>query len=231
MVDNIMPAKRKGKQSRSATLTGESSAGEELPEFIVRLYRKIQDAPPGKRRWAEEAVAELSHMMDLSEHLLADAASVRGLAIMRAQSAPEYMANLRGLDPLVPAFVRGARAKQELIREGGGVYTTDRAAEILNISPQAVIKKHSSGKMLALTFGRRGFRYPAWQFDLREGAIIAGLDQVLSALAGHDEWMQNVFFLNPSSRLNDRRPVDVLREGKYEQVIEAARSFLEQGAA
>jgi hypothetical protein len=195
------------------------------------LYRKIQDAPPGKRKWAEEAVAELSHMMDLSEQLLADAASVRGLAIMRAQSAPEYMANLRGLDPLVPAFVRGAKAKQELIREGGGVYTTDRAAEILNISPQAVIKKHSSGKLLALTFGHRGFRYPAWQFDLREGAIIAGLDQVLSALAGHDEWMQNVFFLNPSSRLNDRRPVDVLREGKYDQVIEAARSFLEQGAA
>jgi hypothetical protein len=230
MVDKIMPAKRKGKQYRSATPTGDASP-EELPEFIVRLYHKIQDAPPGKRKWAEEAVYELSHMMDLSEQLLADAASVRGLAIMRAQSAPEYMANLKGLDPLVPAFVRGAKAKQELIREGGGVYATDRVAEILNISPQAVIKKHTSGKLLALTFGRRGFRYPAWQFDLREGAVIPGLDQVLSALAGHDEWMQNVFFLNPSSRLSDRRLVELLREGKFELVIEAARSFLEQGAA
>jgi hypothetical protein len=61
--------------------------------------------------------------------------------------------------------------------------------------------------------------------------VIPGLEEVLSALSGHDAWMQNVFFLSPSSRLNDRRPLDVLREGTFEPVIEAARIFLEQGAA
>src|SRR5216684_7162418 len=78
-----MPGKRKAKPSRSgAPAAGVASAAQELPEFIDRLYRKIQSAPPGKKKWAAEAVDELSHLMDLSEKLLADAASVRGLAIV-----------------------------------------------------------------------------------------------------------------------------------------------------
>src|SRR5450432_3573335 len=82
-----MPAKRKTKPSKTGVATGgKASAARELPEFIDRLYRKIQNAPPGKKKWAAEAVDELSRLMDLSEKLLADAASVRGLAIVRAQS-------------------------------------------------------------------------------------------------------------------------------------------------
>ena len=231
MVSATMAAKRKAKLPRSRASTAELSAPQELPEFIDRLYRKIQSAPPGKKKWAAEAVDELSQLMDLSERLLADAASVRGLAIINAQSSPEYLDTLKALDPLAPAFARGARARADLLKEGGGVYTTDRVAEILDISSQAVLKRHSSGKLLALTFGRRGFRYPAWQFDQQRRAVISGLDEVLSALSRHDAWMQNVFFLSPSSRLHDRRPLDVLREGKFEPVLDAARSFLEQGAA
>jgi hypothetical protein len=227
-----MPAKRKANPSRSrAVAAGEASAAEELPEFIDRLYRKIRVAPPGKKKWAAEAVDELSRLLDLSEKLLADAASVRGFAIVRAQSSPEYLDTLKKLDPLAPAFARGAMARQELLKEGGGVYTTDRVAEILEITPQAVLKRHNAGKLLALTFGRRGFRYPAWQFDEERRAVVSGLEDVLAALSGHDAWMQNVFFLTPSGRLSDRRPLDVLREGKFEPVLEAARSFLEQGAA
>jgi hypothetical protein len=227
-----MPAKRKAKPPRSgAPGTVERSPSTELPEFIDRLYRKIQGAPPGKKKWAAEAVDELSRLLDLSEKLLADAASVRGLAIVRAQTSPEYLDTLRNLDPLAPAFARGAMARLELLKQGGGVFGTDKVAEILDISPQAVIKRHSAGKLLALSLGRRGLRYPAWQFDEARRAVVAGLEEVLSALSGHDAWMQNVFFLSPSSRLDGRLPLDVLREGKFEPVLDAARSFLEQGAA
>ncbi|HMC60631.1 MAG TPA: hypothetical protein VKJ01_15680 [Candidatus Solibacter sp.] len=227
-----MPAKRKAKPSPTGAATGgDASAARELPEFIDRLYRKIQNAPPGKKKWAAEAVDELSRLMDLSEKLLADAASVRGLAIVRAQSSPEYLDTLKALDPLAPAFARGVKAGLELLKEEGGLCNTDRVAEILDISPQAVIKRHSTGKLLALTLGRRGFRFPAWQFNEERRAVVPGLEEVLSALSGHDPWMQNVFFLSPSSRLNDRRPLDVLREGRFEPAIEAARVFLEQGAA
>jgi len=227
-----MPIKRKKKPPRPGVLPGpESSAPQELPEIIDRLYRKIQEAPPGKKKWAAAAVDELNRLMDLSEALLADAASDPGMAIVRAQSSPEYLNTLRSLDPLAPAFARGARARLELLKEGGGVYTTERVAEILNISPQTVVKWHNSGKLLALTFGRGGLRYPRWQFDLDKATAVPGLEEVLSVLSKHDPWMQNVFFLSSNGRLNDRRPLDVLKEGGFEPVLDAARSFLQQGAA
>ena len=211
--------------------SAEPSAPQELPEIIDRLYRKIQGAPPGKKKWAAAAVDELSRLKDLSETLLADAASDPGLAIVRAQSSPEYLNTLRSLDPLAPAFARGVRARFELLKEGGGVYTSDQVAEVLAISPQTVVKWHNSGKLLALTLGRRGFRYPRWQFDVETSTVVPGLEEVLAALSKHDAWMQNVFFLSSNSRLNDRRPLDALKEGQYEVVLEAARSFLQQGAA
>jgi hypothetical protein len=227
-----MPINRKTKPSGPGLSSAlEPSAPQELPEIIDRLYRKIQEAPPGKKKWAVAAVDELNRLMDLSETVLADAASDPGLAIVRAQSSPEYLNTLRSLDPLAPAFARGARARLELLKEGGGVYTTERVAEILNISPQTVVKWHNSGKLLALTFGRGGLRFPRWQFDLDKAAAVPGLDQVLAVLSKHDAWMQNVFFLSSNGRLNDRRPLDVLKEGGYEPVLDAARAFLQQGAA
>ncbi len=227
-----MPIKRKTRPPRSGLSPAlESPVPQELPEIIDRLYRKIQEAPPGKKKWAVAAVDELSRLMDLSETLLADAASDPGLAIVRAQSSPEYLNTLRSLDPLAPAFARGVHARLELLKEGGGVYTSDQVAEILAISPQTVAKWHNSGKLLALTFGRRGFRYPRWQFDLDKFAVLPGLEEVLAALSEHDAWMQNVFFLSANSHLSDRRPLDVLKEGKFELVLDAARSFLQQGAA
>ncbi len=232
MGNATMPTKRRPKLPKPERLPApESAAPEELPEIIDTLYRKIQKAPPGKKNCAAAAVNELNRLMDLSESLLADAASDPELAILRAQSSPEYLNALRSLDPLAPAFARGAQARLELLRQGGGVYTSDRVAELLGISPQTVVKRHSSGKLLALTFGRGGLRYPRWQFDIGRSAVIAGLEEVLSVLAKHDAWMQNVFFLSSNSRLDDRRPLDVLKEGGFELVLDAARSFLQQGAA
>ena len=227
-----MPNKRKMQPARPGLSPGmEPSAPRELPEIIDRLYLKIQEAPPGKKKWAAAAVDELNRLMDLSETLLAEAASDPGLAIVRAQSSPEYLSTLRALDPLAPAFARGVRARVELLKEGGGIYTVEQVAGILGIAPQTVVKWHNSGKLLALTFGRRGPRFPGWQFDLGKAAVLPGLEQVLAALGKHDAWMQNVFFLSANSQLNDRRPLDLLKEGQFELVLHAARSFLQQGAA
>jgi hypothetical protein len=43
--------------------------------------------------------------------------------------------------------------------------------------------------------------------------------------------MQLTFFLNANDRLNGSRPLDMLRSGKVEPVLEAAASYGEHGAA
>jgi hypothetical protein len=71
--------------------------------------------------------------------------------------------------------------------------------------------------------------FPAWQFT--DHGTIPGLERVLLALTDHDEWMQNVFFINPNTRLSGRRPLDLLREGEIQEVLDAAREFGQHGAA
>jgi hypothetical protein len=53
---------------------------------------------------------------------------------------------------------------------------------------------------------------------------------VLTALADHDEWMQNVFFITPNIRLAGERPLEYLRKGKAAEVREAAIDFGQHGA-
>ena len=81
---------------------------------------------------------------------------------------------------------RGIEARRRLIKDNGGVRTTEQVAEFLGISPQAVNKRRTSRKLLALTFRRRGYMYPAWQFDPIRGTL-PGLEEVLLTLSHQDE--------------------------------------------
>src|SRR5207248_3449200 len=168
----------------------------------------------------------------LSDEALTKAASAddNWIAMLRAMQSPEGLKRLQAADPLAQAFLRGIEARRRLIKDNGGVRTTEQVAEFLGISPQAVNKRRTSRKLLALTFRRRGYMYPAWQFDPIRGTL-PGLEEVLLTLSHQDEWMQNIFFVSGNTRLNDRRPLDLMREGRVEAVIEAARSFAEHGAA
>jgi hypothetical protein len=51
------------------------------------------------------------------------------------------------------------------------------------------------------------------------------------ALAGHDEWMKTVFFVTSNLRLGDQTPVDALKAGRLQDVLDAAQMYREQGFA
>jgi hypothetical protein len=133
-------------------------------------------------------------------------------------------------DPLAIARLRGKGAMREVLGQEGGALTASQAAEVLGISRQAVDKRRKGGQLLALTLPRRGLLYPAWQFN-ETGATLHGFVEVLEALGDDDEWAQARFFLNGNDRLGGRRPLDALREGDLDAVLEAARAFGEHGAA
>jgi hypothetical protein len=115
-----------------------------------------------------------------------------------------------------------------LIDEHGGALTAVQAAATLGISRQMVDKRRRAGKLLAVSTGRYGYRYPVWQFD--ESGVLPGLEDVLRVLAPHDEWMQVAFFVSKDQRLANRTPVDTLKAGELDAVLDAAAVYGEHGA-
>ena len=61
--------------------------------------------------------------------------------------------------------------------------------------------------------------------------MLEGFDLVLAALSDHDPWSQLSFMLTPNTWLQDESPLDVLRRGEVEPVLEAASVFGEQVAS
>jgi len=204
----------------------------DTPDWIASLVRKLPDESGPKRAFAEKAIRAVTELMDLSEQQLGEAAAEEDkyLALLRAMESPQLLKQLRAVDPLSGALIRGIETKRRLIRDNGGGLTAERVAEVLGISPQAVNKRRAAQKLLGLSFSRRGYLYPAWQFDSLHG-ILPGLEDTLLALHDHDEWTQNIFFVTPNSRLGDRRPVDLLREGQPAGVLDAALALGHHGAA
>jgi biotin operon repressor len=138
-------------------------------------------------------------------------------------------ARLPSRDPFTAARLRGVQASRRLLDAEGGTLSAEEVGEVLGISRQAVNQRRQKGQLLALSVGRHGYAYPAWQLG-REGTL-EGLPEVLELLSEEDPWMQARFFLTPSPRLDDARPLDLLREGRVNEVLEAARSYGEHGAA
>jgi hypothetical protein len=228
-----MPVKKTAAKTRPAAAPRPSTADEprETPEWIARLRQRVQAEAPTKREWAEKAVNFVLELMDLPETALSNAAEApdNWHTMFRAMRNAEVLEQIQKSDPLARAFLDGLGARARLIEQNGGIFKTERVAEYLGITTQAVNKRRALGQLVGLTFRKRGYVFPAWQFTDR--GTVPGLEQVLQALRDHDEWMQNVFFINPNTRLGGQRPLDLLREGEIQEVLDAAREFGQHGAA
>jgi hypothetical protein len=167
---------------------------------------------------------------DLTNALIdeATAAPTDHLVMLEAVSSAPWVSELTSDDPLVAAKLRGLNLRQQMLKTSGGALTSERVADVLNISRQAVDKRRASNQLLALTQGRRGYSYPSFQFD--EGKTLKGLEDVLGKLSAIDPWMQLSFFTRPNERLGGSTPIEALREGKVDDVVNLASGYGEQGA-
>lgn len=132
-------------------------------------------------------------------------------------------------DPLEGARLRGLAARERLIKAEGGSLSVSQVEKMLGISRQAIHKRCSKGKLIALSTSKRGYLFPKWQFT--EEGILPGLEEVIAELDEDDPWMQASFMLNPNIWLDGVSPLEMLRQGKIKEVIMAARASGEQGAA
>ncbi|HET9015576.1 MAG TPA: helix-turn-helix domain-containing protein [Thermomicrobiaceae bacterium] len=210
-------------------------AARHVPASVVGAAREVLavDYEPGRTAFAARALRALAHLLtSLDPTSLDDAAGASSdfAVLLGALERPEIVGVLRESDPLVEARLRGLHAKERLLVAEGGTLSVAEVARRLGISRQAVDKRRRAGHLLAVTLGRRGFAYPAWQLDSERG-LLPGLDRVLAALAGHDPWMQFAFMLTPNVRLEGETPLAALRAGRLDTVLDAAAAYGEQGAA
>ncbi|BAC91129.1 hypothetical protein [Gloeobacter violaceus] len=150
-------------------------------------------------------------------------------ALLEILGRPEVLQEAVQMDPPAAARLRGVALKRDLLVAGGGTLTSEQVAAHLHLTRQAVDKRRRKGQLLAFSLGRRGYAYPTWQFH--EGRVLAGLEQVLAALAEYSPWTQAMFLTTGDIRLGDKTPLECLRDGHIDAVVAAAAAHGEQGAA
>jgi hypothetical protein len=202
----------------------------------ARRRASSRERPRGEAQARHHFMARaLAALEDLAGHLdaptmglLSEPASGYGV-LLGALEQPRALEALRREDPLAAARVRGLRLREELLNAEGGAIGASETAARLHITRQAVDKRRRAGKLLAVELGRRRWLYPTWQ--VQDGQVLPGLEEVLSDLSTHDPWMQLGFFLSGDYRLGERTPLDALRQGRLADVRTAARAYGEHGAA
>jgi biotin operon repressor len=160
-------------------------------------------------------------------------------SLIREQSPAVELPTVRAEVPpgksaaaLTRAFDRAEESKVELLQRADMLNGEQLATE-LGLSRATVDNRRQEGKLLALEFGsKRGFRFPQWQRDLvEERDTRASFEAVLHRLAEVGPWSRYRFFVQSSPRLEGRTPVEALRAGEGEAVLQAAESWAqgEQG--
>jgi hypothetical protein len=128
------------------------------------------------------------------------------------------------------AILEGVRIAQEDLREAGGAYDLDQVRTLMHgVSRQAVDKRVQEGSLLAVPGPSNRRSYPTLQFN-SDGTVVEGLKAVSEALPTRNPWTILNFLAQPDDRLSGRKPIDVLKEGKINLVIEAAQRMGQQGA-
>jgi hypothetical protein len=158
----------------------------------------------------------------------ATAAATDHLVMLEALSSAPWVVELESDDPIVAARLRGLTLRQQMLETSGGTLTSEKVAKVLGISRQAVDKRRSSNRLLALTQGRRGYSYPSFQFE--EGKTLEGLEEVLKNLSALDPWMRLHFFTSAHERLGGKTPIKALQDGLIAEVNCVASGYGEQGA-
>ncbi|WP_245284040.1 hypothetical protein [Bradyrhizobium sp. Cp5.3] len=128
------------------------------------------------------------------------------------------------------AVLEGVRIAQEDLRRSGGAYDLDQVRTLMRgVSRQAIDKRVQEGSLLAVPGPSNHRSFPTLQFNV-DGTVVEGLKSVREALPTDNPWTILNFLAQPDDRLNGRKPIDLLKQGKVDLVVEAARRMAQQGA-
>jgi hypothetical protein len=132
--------------------------------------------------------------------------------------------------PRAKAVLKGMAVAQEDLRSSGGSYDLEQVRGLMHgVSRQRIDKRVREGSLLAVPGPNNKRRFPAVQFR-EDGTVVTGLHEVQEALPTKNGFAILNFLIRPDCRLDDRKPIDLLKAGDVNLVVEAARRVSEQGA-
>lgn len=195
--------------------------------------------------------ADIMYRIDNPRTLLPDTALPKGTSLFVVPETPAAEARLhgwvikqdRGAVPLpmkappkrsvspaaykpsarAKAVLRGVAIAEEDLKAADGTYDVDEVRTLLrNVSRQAVDKRVAEGSLLAVPGPSGARRFPAAQFA-GDGSVVKGLKEVQATLGFESKWSVLNFLVNAHDLLGDERPIDVLRRGDVDRVVEAAK--------
>lgn len=133
-------------------------------------------------------------------------------------------------DARARAILRGKEISEADLRRNGGAYSLEQVQKLLGgVSRQSIEKRVREYSLLAVPGPSNRRRYPTIQFN-GDGTVVQGLRDVLETLNFGSPWSALNFLVNADDRLDNARPIDLLRRGEIGLVVESARRMGEQGA-
>jgi hypothetical protein len=128
------------------------------------------------------------------------------------------------------ALLKGVQIAQNDLKESGGAYDLDQVRLLMSgISRQMVDRKVREGSLLAVRGPSNRRAYPTVQFT-SDGNVVPGLKAVQDALPTGNPWAVLNFLVRPDPRLSGRKPIDLLKAGEIDLVVDAAQHMGQQGS-
>ena len=186
----------------------------------------IETKPGGLAPHEERLAAALSAVINAS-----DVDGTEALRVMRRVSENIALPKLTPDAAFERLLLRSLGADSELREAEGGGLSDAEFAERLGLGSRETIRQYrGKGRIFGWLKDSRSYRYPAWQIHRKE--LLPGLAEVLAALKEKDLHSLSIigYFLTPSDGLDDARPLDLLREGKVDQVAADAKRYGDIGA-
>jgi len=134
------------------------------------------------------------------------APTAAGTVVEVLNASPDV--GLRKETAMTRALARGAVAKQEMILEAGGCFSSGEVAKLLGITQSGVNVRRSRSSILAVPLSGGEWGFPARQFH--DGELRPGLAEVLRAGSGKNPWWLLSILLDPVVGSKDEVLLDAL---------------------
>jgi hypothetical protein len=198
-------------------------------EAELEAFRALSDlTPAGPQLWKLAKVDRVLACKELAKHLEIVLIQYEKTADLMERLATDAGKDDNETPSSDPNSLDFARVRNALLGRAGGSLSLTQAAALLNVSRQALHKRILAGTALGMMVGTE-IAVPRLQIVEANGrhAVQPGIGHLtkLFKQAEAGPWMALQFLVDPDPNLG-RPPIEALRQGEKDAVVQAARAYL-----